>query len=398
MSLPTADRPDRRITIGLLWHSCNSENLGVGALTVSNLAILDEAAAALGVTPSYIAIGSADTGATYVDRPDVEIVGLRNKDFLQPSGLWSVLRRCDLVLDIGGGDSFADIYGRRRLIWMFASKAMAMVAGKTLVLSPQTIGPFEKPINRRIAAMLMNRAALTVTRDALSTAYLDRLNMTGRRMEATDVALRLPYDAPAPRTPDGKVRVGINVSGLLFNGGYTRSNMFGLKSDYPALIHGLIADLTARPEVELHFVGHVVSERLQIEDDHRVCVQLAEQTPGAVCAPFFRSPSEAKAYIAGLDFFMGARMHACIAAFSSGVPVVPMAYSRKFEGLFGTLGYDALTDCKAQDAETIRATIMAAYDDRDALARKAASCLATGLERLKVYEREVSRLMDETAR
>ena len=41
--------------------------------------------------------------------------------------------------------------------------------------------------------------------------------------------------------------------------------------------------------------------------------------PGTVLAPRFSTPSEAKTYIAGLDFFMGARMHACIAAFSSGV-------------------------------------------------------------------------------
>ena len=28
-------------------------------------------------------------------------------------------------------------------------------------------------------------------------------------------------------------------------------------------------------------------------------------------------------------------MHACIGAFSAGVPVIPIAYSRKFIGLFG---------------------------------------------------------------
>jgi len=34
MSVPT-------FTIGLLWHSMSSDNLGVGALTMSNLAILE---------------------------------------------------------------------------------------------------------------------------------------------------------------------------------------------------------------------------------------------------------------------------------------------------------------------------------------------------------------------
>ena len=33
-------------------------------------------------------------------------------------------------------------------------------------------------------------------------------------------------------------------------------------------------------------------------------------------------------------------MHATIASFSAGVPVIPFSYSRKFEGLFHSLGYD----------------------------------------------------------
>lgn len=33
-------------------------------------------------------------------------------------------------------------------------------------------------------------------------------------------------------------------------------------------------------------------------------------------------------------------MHATIGAFSSGVPVIPTSYSRKFEGLYGSLGYN----------------------------------------------------------
>lgn len=47
-------------------------------------------------------------------------------------------------------------------------------------------------------------------------------------------------------------------------------------------------------------------------------------------------------------------MHATIAATSSGVPVIPVAYSRKFNGLYDTLGYkyyiDAKSDITLEDA------------------------------------------------
>ena len=82
-------------------------------------------------------------------------------------------------------------------------------------------------------------------------------------------------------------------------------------------------------------------------------------------APFALGPVEIKSYIAGMDFFMGARMHATIGAFSSGVPVVPMAYSRKFNGLFvDTLQYDSMVDMKKQSDEDILSVIKVAFSRR----------------------------------
>ena len=40
-------------------------------------------------------------------------------------------------------------------------------------------------------------------------------------------------------------------------------------------------------------------------------------------------------------------MHATIGATSSGVPVIPVAYSRKFNGLFDTLQYPFYIDAKS---------------------------------------------------
>lgn len=39
-------------------------------------------------------------------------------------------------------------------------------------------------------------------------------------------------------------------------------------------------------------------------------------------------------------------MHATIAAFSSGVPVIPTAYSRKFLGLYSGVGYENIIDLR----------------------------------------------------
>src|SRR3546814_10027971 len=58
-------------------------------------------------------------------------------------------------------------------------------------------------------------------------------------------------------------------------------------------------------------------------------------------------------------------MHACIAAFSSGTPVMPVAYSRKFSGLFGTLGYDFLLPVRGMDTQAALDFLMEGLGKRE---------------------------------
>ncbi|MCE6950234.1 polysaccharide pyruvyl transferase family protein [Cereibacter sphaeroides] len=388
----------RTVTIALLWHSMNSDNLGVGALTLSNAEILRAAAAKAGVTPHFLAMSWQDPRPDYGTWADIENLHFRTRHIPGPSGpLAEGLKRADIVIDIGGGDSFADIYGLKRFLTVWATKLHTIRMGKPLILSPQTIGPFDTAYAPPLARWAMNRSRLVVSRDAPTTAFLEAIGVRSDRvLEATDVAMRLPHDAPAPRPEGGLVRVGLNVSGLLMNGGYTKANQFGLKGDYPALIRRIIGRFHGRDDVELHLVGHVQSRGIAVEDDHRANEALAKEFPGVKVSPFFTSPIEAKSYIAGMDFFMGARMHATIAAFSSRVPVVPMAYSRKFAGVFGTLGYNRVVDCKSDSDDEILARIEEGFANRGQLRAEIDAALVKVDVRLDRYTdlvaEELSRL------
>lgn len=122
--------------------------------------------------------------------------------------------------------------------------------------------------------------------------------------------------------------------------------------------------------VKVHLIPHVVGEERGIENDYAVSYDLYEEfnNPNLILAPLFLDPVIAKGYIAGMDFFMGARMHSTIAAFSSGVPVLPMAYSRKFNGLFcNTLKYPYIADMKNEDNKSIMNLIKEKFQYRDNL-------------------------------
>ena len=391
---PAGARPIRAC---LIMHSTRSDNLGVGALTASEVEVLRRIARDLGREVEITIFDWRDPRAPYVVGPDIRVADLDMRALLDPRRFLRVVRGMDAVIDVGAGDSFADIYGGARLRRMFLMKALVHAAGVPLVMAPQTIGPFTRPLSRRLARLALDRAAIVATRDAPSTAAARELGVRREVIEASDLALLLPYDPPPPRAP-GPPRVGINASGLLMGGGYTGRNEFGLGLDYPALVRDLARGFR-EAGAEVHLVPHVIvaSGRLSREDDARACAALAAELPGSVLAPSFASPSEAKTYIAGLDFFMGARMHACIAALSAGVPVVPMAYSRKFAGLFGSLGYGHTVDCRTESAAAILAKARAAFEAREALAGEARVALAGGLARLARYQAALAALLARVA-
>ena len=385
------------LTVGLLWHSARAPNLGVGALTVANIAIIEKIAAELGLAPKFLIMGWPDAEARYVAGDAIELYEFRYRELLKPRGaLYRQFKKCDVIFDISAGDSFADIYGARRSLAFILSKFLAAGSGAPLVLSPQTIGPFNRPLTRTMAQMALRRARAVVTRDAKSTAFVGELGYAGELVEATDVAFRLPFDPPK-RSAGGPVRVGVNASGLLMNGGYTKKNMFDLAFDYPALIKKMVDWLQNEAGAEVHLVAHVVPDKHPVEDDYAAAQALAKEFPDATLAPRFRSPSEAKSYIAGLDFFVGSRMHACIAAFSARVPVAPLAYSRKFAGLFGTLGFDRTIDCRETPDHDALAQIKRAYAERGQILDEIDAALGQAELRLERYEALLRRILREVA-
>jgi polysaccharide pyruvyl transferase WcaK-like protein len=380
--------PQKPLRVALIGHSSRSDNLGVGALTVSEVVILRAIAQDIGRAIEITLLEWDDPRTPYVTGPDIRSVGMKGRFIVSPNGFWREVRRADLVIDIGGGDSFTDIYGGRRLMWMFVMKFLTHLARKPLVMAPQTIGPFSKPVSKFLARLTMRLCALVASRDQMSTAAAKNMGISTNLIEASDVALLLPYDPAPPRAAGGPVRVGLNVSGLLMGGGYTGRNEFGLTMDYPALIRSIITHFLSLG-TEVHLVAHVLPQdrsHTHGEDDYGASKALLAEFPAAVLAPAFKTPSEAKTYIATLDFFMGARMHACIAAFSAGVPVVPMAYSRKFAGLFGSLGYDKTVDCTSETAQAIMAKITVAFDERETCRIEIGQAYMLGRDKLEQYE------------
>ncbi|MDO9429852.1 MAG: polysaccharide pyruvyl transferase family protein [Phenylobacterium sp.] len=379
----------KAIRIGLLWHSASSGNLGVGALTLANLAIARDTAREMGLEPEFQIMGMRELNAPYLDEVEAARYPIDTKTLLSPRGFWSAVGQRDCVLDIGAGDSFADIYGPKRFGFLWLTKVMALARGKPLLLSPQTIGPFTKWPYRLLARFAMNRATAVVARDEMSLSALRGVAPKANGTVSVDVAFALPFQDRSAERGGARLRVGVNVSGLLFNEAESGRNRFGLDVDYAKLMRSFIRELAERPDIEVHLVTHALHATDPWDDDGRVADKLGAENPAAIRVPNFAGPSEAKSYISSLDFLVAGRMHACIAAFSSGTPVVPIAYSRKFTGLFGMLGYRWLVPVTGSDDASAHAFMMDCLARRSELERDVGEGMGKVGTLLDVYRSEL---------
>lgn len=282
-----------------------------------------------------------------------------------------VYKEADFIIDIGQGDSFADIYGVGRFMWIFSDYKQGKKYNIPYCVLPQTIGPFENETAMQTARDGLSWAKTVMTRDRRSFDYVRTLLPERKDIqEIIDVAFFMPFNK---RHFAAKyTHVGLNVSSLLWHGGYTKNNQFALKDDYQKTIKAVLDYFLAKEDVIVHLIPHVVGYDNGVENDYAASYQIFHDYshPRLLLSPLFRNPIDAKSYISGMDFFMGARMHSTIGAFSAGVPVVPMAYSRKFNGLFvDTLQYDAMADMKILSTEEVMSVVQKAFANRERLSK-----------------------------
>jgi polysaccharide pyruvyl transferase WcaK-like protein len=295
----------------------------------------------------------------------------------------------DYVGDVHGGDGFSDIYGTKGVLLGFLMDWTVLLVKGTMVQFPQTYGPYKTPLARWLARFLLRRSSVIIARDHLSQKLAQEL--VGSEKEVLlcpDVAFslesirpeRLELDPPfAGSFPPGVV--GLNVNGLMYHGGYTRKNMFGLKLNYATFLPQLVVALLREHPGELWLVPHTFAPDGDVESDPEASRNLRAALPPELRARVRivvgdYDQYEIKGIIGQFDFFIGSRMHACIAALSQGIPCAGVAYSMKFAGVFGTVGAETwVVDGREATNEQAVARILDLYrqraEMRDGLSQRA---------------------------
>ncbi|MBN1129341.1 MAG: polysaccharide pyruvyl transferase family protein [Chitinispirillaceae bacterium] len=291
----------------------------------------------------------------------------------------------DIVGSIAGGDSFSDIYGMEQFLYVTLPQLLVLFLGKKLVQFPQTYGPYKRHLARTLAGYLLSRSGPVFSRDHAGVALVNK--MTPSRKTPGDVRFLpdvgfvldpLPATDPATialtrRMKGGGTTVGVNISGLLYMGGYSRDNMFDLRFDYAAFVERLVKRFIDVHHTRVVLVPHVFGK---VESDLEASSALYDRLAPASNGLLDLSSSplnhhEVKQVIGACDFFIGSRMHACIAALSQGIPAAGLAYSKKFHGVMSSIGAEALVvdPCILSSDECLE-RIEELFSGRDAFAQK----------------------------
>jgi colanic acid/amylovoran biosynthesis protein len=295
----------------------------------------------------------------------------------------------DLFASVAGGDSFSDIYGLARFIYSALPQILILLLGKRLVLLPQTYGPFRRTSTRTVARWIVSRADRAWSRDDRSLAQLmDGSKAAVSSSELGTFCYDMAFGIDSTR-PDGlvieglslkpqrdRMTAGVNISGLLFRGGYTGKNEFGLRENYRELIRAVIEALLLAEETSVLLVPHVFGLDSGTESDVVACEEvfseLRNRYPGRIgIVRGCYDPHEIRFVIGLCGFFVGSRMHACIAAVSQNIPAVAIAYSDKFIGVMETVGSGALVaDARKLSRAQILAMVDNAFSQRELLGRE----------------------------
>lgn len=233
------------------------------------------------------------------------------------------VKKDDIYLSIGG-DNYC--YAGKDILGYY-NKIIHKKGGKTILWGCS----FEPSDMNKIIAKDLSRYDAIFARETLSYEVLRKVNKNTYLFP--DPAFQLDkVDLPMPEKFIERNTVGINVSPLIMS---CETNKGITKENYIQLISYILNET----DMNIALIPHVVKEN---NDDRKPLKELYDlfKNTNRICLIGDHNCMELKGYISRCRFFVGARTHATIAAYSTCVPTLVVGYSIKAKGIakdiFGT--------------------------------------------------------------
>ena len=261
--------------------------------------------------------------------------------------------KTDIIICIYG-DALVDATFSFTVLHSF-SILLASLLRKPIVLYPLSIGTFKSKFSRFLVKFAFNRATSITAREEITKNYLEEIGVNKLPIYLTADMAFILQPAPYERVEEIFLKEGINKEdGLLI--GMNISQLINYKSknskvkcDYIDLMAQVADYLITNLNANIIFIPHsiyqleIVDSKRNIENDviavNEAFAKVKNNHKVAAITSNYTS-EELKGIIGQCDLFIGARMHANIAAISMCVPTIAIAYSIKAPGIMKMVGLE----------------------------------------------------------
>ncbi len=243
------------------------------------------------------------------------------------SHLLPYLGRAQAVLSVGG-DNYSLDYGLPSLFTTLDDIVLANE--RPMMIWGASIGPFtSNPSYERYMSNHLRNLTAIFARESNTLEYLESIGVNENVHPVADPAFLMEPVQPKEEMNIEDDAIGLNLSPLM-----AKFVTGGDPEKWIAMGAAIIAEVARRTEREVYLIPHVTSPH---DNDYaylqKVVSRLQEFNNHISLVPPEYSAAEIKWLISQLDLFAGSRMHATIAALSSGVPTLSFSYSIKSQGI-----------------------------------------------------------------
>lgn len=291
----------------------------------------------------------------------------------------------DLVI-VTGGDIFSEEYSLPSIFHWLGSVDYLMKKGVPAVLWAASVGPFrQRWLEGRIVDHLKQYRVITV-REQRTQEYLGSFGMDNVKLVSDPAFVLQPQLADTEEFTFGSdaCLIGLNLSPLVEKLRGSGGAETTLASEVVSFVRRIARD---EPSYKFLLIPHVDPRGGgTTNSDSDFLRQIAEEiglgSDRLRLVPATLNAAQLKYIISQCRFFIGARTHATIAAFSTGVPTLSLAYSTKARGINEQLlgSEDYLLNIADLTSENLERKFRKLRDDEAALReklKKAASRAAT---------------------
>lgn len=302
--------------------------------------------------------------------------------FFSDSNLPSELLDSDFVIATGG-DNLTQDYGLAPLLWNASLMKSCIDRKLPLFLWGASIGPFKEDFIKLYVLDVLRGTSKIFVREPKTLNFLSYSGIDNNISRCFDPAFTLEVESTGlvVDVSNNKEMLGLNISPLVVS---------LLDDDKIQEVVSFVNTLTEKYNMQVLLIPHVdpISNKLQYIGDHailKVIYDKCNKDNLVLVGPTYNA-AQLKYIISRCTYFIGARTHSTIAAFSSMVPTVSISYSVKSVGLNvelfgdkryvlegGTISADSLRDMVdkiIRDKEAIVDTLVRKKLDLEEAAKK----------------------------